>query len=175
MARAASATVPGMTIARAAGTEELVTRFEGAVVAGSPLIIGPDDVVVLVRDGAAIRVIGPGQYQVPAEFAGPAILAYFVRTSPCPVKFGGPVSTPGGRRAVFGEATLQVTDPASAATQLGDQPTSASSWLAPRLVRAAGNALERGTDDPSRLSEAIRQDLFASYGLTIVRVTVSAR
>ena len=171
-----------MTIARPPGDASLVSPFDGAVTAGAPLVIESHEASVFVRDGTPIRVIGPGRYEVPAEFAGPSIRVFFVQTTPFPMKFGGRIpATPGGPRMVFGDATAQVTDPAAVVTQLAGTASgeALTQWIARTLLQAAGTAVTamfEARQPIDALAQVLPQHVdIARYGLAITGVTVTAR
>jgi hypothetical protein len=167
-----------MTIARPPGSEEsLVQQFDGAVMPGSPLVVEDVETSVFVRDGQPIRVIGPGRYQVPPEFAGPGVSVYFVRTASLAVKFGGPIppARPGGPRAVFGEVNVCATDPCAVATQLAPIGTGkpAMDWVRDHLKRAAAAAVAAHGAESDRLRQALPEHTgeLARFGVTVVGVT----
>lgn len=99
-----------------------IAHHPGPVAAGDTLVVQPQDVAIFARHGALVRVLQPGQYAVPAEFAGD-FEVYFVSTGPIVgVKLGGQIGLPNVRVA-FGTLTWQIVDAEKAVkTVLGQDP-----------------------------------------------------
>jgi hypothetical protein len=91
-------------------------QFRGPVEAGATLTVAQGDACVFARHGAPLRVLHVGGYQVPAEFAGPDVEAWFISMRPnMGVRFAGvfgSIPTPEGPLTrVLGQYMLRVMEP----------------------------------------------------------------
>ncbi len=126
----------------------LAYGFEGSIDAGASMTVAAGDIVVLAQFGSITRVIGPGSYQVPAEFAGAGVEAWFISTRPrADIKFGGPINL-GGVKAIFGTCSLRVVSAETFAKNLvGQRPgvmEGVEKAAAMKLVVAAKDAAASG-------------------------------
>lgn len=135
----------------------LAYGHEDDVAAGAPMTVGEGDQVVMAKFGTITRVIGPGSYQVPAEFAGAGVEAWFITSRPMvDVKFGSPINA-GSVKAVFGTCTLRVVSAEALASNLLGQHPDVAEGIAKaatgKLVKAVREAAMKGAD-PAAAQEA---------------------
>jgi len=177
-----------MSIARPQGDETLVAAHHGPARAGDTLVVASEDRCVFFRGGAALRVLEPGSYAVPAEFAGDDVRAYFIRQVPVPgQRFGGMlgVAPNGEMPKAWGEYTLRVTDPVRLTTQLvghadpGTADDEAIRWVQTRVMNTAKRVIMKrlirgedpaGPECAAAILDGSREEL-ASFGLAVEAIT----
>ncbi len=151
----------------------------GGVSAGDTLEVSPHDVAIFARQGQFVRVLQPGSYQVPAEFAAPDMEVFFVMTRPLhDEKFGG--NLPGGLpvRAAFGKINWVIRDPERAVMAVGFSDSSGfSRWVGKcfldALKTAVGRAHVQGTpmDGIELAVLAAANEKLAGQGVEVLEVT----
>jgi hypothetical protein len=148
----------------------LLAKCSVPVTAGAELVVADGESAVFARGAQSIRVIGPGRYPVPAEFAGDRIVAFFVSTAPVTVRYGGR----GATGQVFGEASVQASNPCALVEQYpvfgdGDGPVQ---WVRQMLQRAATDAMAVSGGAPEAIAQAIREKgpELEKLGLTLASV-----
>lgn len=137
------------------------------------MTVAADDIVVMAQFGSITRVIGPGSYQVPAEFAGAGVEAWFISTRPrSGIKFGGPIKL-GGVKAIFGACSLRVVSAEAFAKNLvGQRPgvmEGVEKAATMKLVIAAKDAAASG--GPAAIPNACQNmaaQLAKTMGLEVV-------
>lgn len=107
------------TMIQRAGSEPIEHQRNG-VTAGDTLEVAAGDVAIFAHQGQLVRVLQPGSYQVPAEFAG-AMEVFFVRTRATEgEKFGGRLPSGLPVRTAFGTCTWIIREPERAVMALGE-------------------------------------------------------
>lgn len=140
---------------------QFVCRHPGPVAAGAPLTVGADDRAFVVRNGRLERVLAPGSYEVPPEFAGPGVEIHFVSVAwRRDVKFGGPLPAGLPARMVYGTFAYHAADPERllVATMM-TPPDDFDRFVATRIQKAAADLIAKkavdGTLDPSTLAAEV--------------------
>lgn len=152
--------------------QEAVAHHPGPVTAGDTLVVDASDVAVFTRHGQLVRVLQPGQYTVPAEFAGDFEI-YFVRTvSNVGEKLGGNLGLPNVRVA-FGTFTWRITDPERVVTSLlGQDPSGLARFVAQRAFGELRRLAMR-TPDAARLQREAADPInakLATIGVQLVSI-----
>ncbi len=115
---------------------ELIEHRSGGVNAGDTLQVEHDDVAIFSRQGKLVRVLQPGTYQVPPEFAAPDMEVFFVSTrTNHGEKFGGQLGAGLPVRAAFGELAWKIADPERAVVS-GVSGKELGRFVAARVVKA---------------------------------------
>ena len=107
------------TMIQRAGREPVEHQRNG-VAAGDSIEVAAGDVAIFALQGQPVRVLQPGSYQVPAEFAGPAMEVFFVRTRATEgEKFGGRLPAGLPVRTAFGTCSWIIREPERVVMALG--------------------------------------------------------
>lgn len=179
-----------MSIARPSATRgHIVAHVPEPVLAGASLVVDAGDTALFMRHGQCFRVIPAGSYQVPAEFAGPDVEVYFVSNQRYEgQKFGGNVGmirlASGMIRSVFGEFSLQVTQPSlllSHFAGMGIDDDTILRWLRSKIMGAMKESLaqhrDKGPAAPEIAATAAQQanQELSALGVAIAIGTYQAR
>jgi len=134
---------------------------------GESLVVSEGSTAVLMEHGRPRRILPPGRYTVPADFAGLDVEVFFVDTrSRRGLRFGGrvgPIAVPEGTlSSVFGELGFRVQSPerlvvGMAAMGPGVHSDEVLAWIKAKVLRALDAALaaERGADPAERVDAAV--------------------
>jgi hypothetical protein len=118
-------------------SDQLIEHQSKGVSAGDTLEVGEQDVAIFSRQGQLVRVLQPGSYQVPAEFAGPDMEVFFVTTRQHhDEKFGGQLPAGLPVRTAFGKCSWVIRDPERAALAVGDDAAGLGRFVTRQVQKA---------------------------------------